>query len=42
MRAGDAIAAPQPPIDHRRKGESSWLRVARETNGAAPPAPPAH
>ncbi|WP_406854617.1 methylenetetrahydrofolate reductase C-terminal domain-containing protein [Alsobacter sp. KACC 23698] len=42
MRAGDAIAAPQPPIDHRRKGESSWLRVARETNGAAPPAPSAH
>lgn len=33
MAGGDGIANVQPPIDHRLKGSSSWLRVAR---GAAP------
>ncbi|PSC06929.1 hypothetical protein SLNSH_00650 [Alsobacter soli] len=42
MRDGDRIAEVQPPIDHRRKGESSWLRVAREKNGAVAPAPKPH
>ncbi len=27
MRAGDAILAAQPPLDHRRRGRSAWLRV---------------
>jgi hypothetical protein len=30
---GDAIAAVQPPIDHRLKGSSAWLRVARRAAG---------
>lgn len=37
---GVAIRAPQPPLDHRLWGRSSWLRVAREgaraRGGAAP------
>ena len=30
MSAGARIAERQPPIDHRLKGGSSWLRIARE------------
>lgn len=30
----EAIRAVQPPIDHRRKGESSWLAVARGEHAA--------
>lgn len=30
MASGDAIGAVQPPVDHRLKGTSSWLRHARE------------
>jgi Methylene-tetrahydrofolate reductase C terminal len=33
MAAGDAISLPQPAIDHRLKGRSSWLAVAREKSG---------
>lgn len=35
MEEGDRIRDVQPPIDHRRKGESSWLRIAREKSGEA-------
>jgi hypothetical protein len=35
MEEGERIRDVQPPIDHRRKGESSWLRIARETSGEA-------
>ena len=35
MRAGNRIGEAQPPIDHRLKGTSSWLRVAREKSAAA-------
>jgi hypothetical protein len=34
MREGARIAEVQPPIDHRLKGGSSWLRVAKEKSGA--------
>ena len=34
MAGGDKIANVQPPIDHRMKASSSWLRIARE--GARP------
>ncbi len=34
MREGGRIAEVQPPIDHRLKGSSSWLRVANEKSGA--------
>ncbi len=30
MRGGAAIAEVQPPLDHARKGSSTWLRLARE------------
>lgn len=43
MREGARIEAPQPPVDHRLKGRSSWLAVARGTEApkehAAKPAP---
>ncbi|MCK6453317.1 MAG: methylenetetrahydrofolate reductase C-terminal domain-containing protein [Alphaproteobacteria bacterium] len=29
MRHGGAITEPLPPVDHRRRGRSSWLAVAR-------------
>ena len=29
MAAGDRITELQPPVDHRRKGSSSWLRMVR-------------
>ena len=35
MKGGDAILTPQPAIDHRLKGRSSWLAVARDERGAA-------
>jgi hypothetical protein len=35
MEEGERIRDVQPPIDHRRKGESSWLRIAREKSGEA-------
>lgn len=39
MAGGDRISEVQPPVDHRRKGESSWLSVVRTRTGdAAPPA----
>ena len=33
MREGAAIGVPQPAVDHRLKGRSSWLAVAREKSG---------
>ena len=30
MRGGGAIAEVLPPLDHARKGSSTWLRLARE------------
>jgi hypothetical protein len=33
MAGGAAINAPAKPIDHRLKGTSSWLSVAREKSG---------
>jgi hypothetical protein len=36
MRRGERIRTVQPAIDHRLKGSSSWLRVARERLGSAP------
>jgi hypothetical protein len=33
MREGDAISLIQPPLDHRLKGSSSWLRIARRRLG---------
>jgi hypothetical protein len=30
MTGGDGILQVQPPVDHRLKGTSSWLRVMRE------------
>lgn len=36
MVKGDRIAEVQPPIDHRRKGESSWLSVVRQKTGDEP------
>jgi hypothetical protein len=33
MRDGANIAVPQPAVDHRLKGRSSWLAVAREKAG---------
>jgi len=33
MQAGDLITEQQPPVDHRRKGTSSWLRIVRERQG---------
>jgi hypothetical protein len=41
MTDGDRIREVQPPVDHRLKGTSSWLRVMREKTGTAtPPAKP--
>jgi hypothetical protein len=37
MRDGDAIRDVQPAIDHRLKGGSSWLSVARAKAGAPAP-----
>jgi hypothetical protein len=36
MRGGAAISVVQPPIDHRLKGSSAWLRVAERAARAAP------
>jgi hypothetical protein len=36
LMRGDKIASVQPPIDHRMKGSSAWLRVARRAAGDAP------
>ena len=33
MGEGDRIVTLQPPVDHRRKGSSSWLAVIRERLG---------
>ncbi len=33
MAEGDRIRAVQPPIDHRLKGQSSWLAVMKEKSG---------
>ncbi len=33
MEGGMKILAVQPPVDHRLKDSSSWLRVAREKSG---------
>jgi hypothetical protein len=30
MAGGDGIRAVQPPVDHRLKGTSSWLRLVRD------------
>jgi len=30
MRSGDLIAEVLPPLNHMRKGSSTWLRLARE------------
>lgn len=38
MAGGDRIASVQPPIDHRLKGRSSWLAVARGEHGRDGPA----
>jgi Methylene-tetrahydrofolate reductase C terminal len=32
MRGGAAIAEVLPPLDHSRKGSSTWLRLAREAS----------
>lgn len=34
MEDGDRIRDVQPPVDHRLKGTSSWLKVARDKAGA--------
>jgi Methylene-tetrahydrofolate reductase C terminal len=34
MRGGDAIAEVLPPLDHSRKGSSTWLGVARKKTAA--------
>jgi hypothetical protein len=39
MAEGGRIAIPQPGIDHRLKGRSSWLAVAREKSAAASKVP---
>jgi hypothetical protein len=41
MREGDRIGDVQPPIDHRLKGTSAWLRVARQKGGSAASGSPA-
>ncbi len=33
MAEGERIRSVQPPVDHRLKGSSSWLRVLREKAG---------
>ena len=33
MTDGDRITELQPPVDHRRRGTSSWLRIVRERLG---------
>lgn len=33
MAEGDRITELQPPVDHRRQGSSSWLRIVRERLG---------
>jgi hypothetical protein len=37
MEDGGRIAAVQPPVDHRLKGRSSWLAVARGEHGRSQP-----
>ena len=37
MRGGARLAEILPPIDHRLKGGSAWLRRLRERAGATPP-----
>ena len=37
----DKIQALQPPVDHRLKGTSAWLRVVREKTAPVAPVPPA-
>jgi hypothetical protein len=37
MADGDKILTPQPAIDHRLKGRSSWLKVMRDRLPAPPP-----
>jgi hypothetical protein len=32
MKGGERIHTVQPPVDHRKKGSSSWLRVARKAS----------
>ncbi len=39
MEDGERIREVQPPVDHRLKGASSWLRVMREKSGAAQESP---
>ena len=36
MRDGGRIGELRPPVDHRRRGRSSWLRVVREHLGEQP------
>jgi len=33
MSEGDKITELQPPVDHRRRGSSAWLRLVRERLG---------
>ena len=33
MSEGDKITQLQPPVDHRRRGSSAWLRLVRERLG---------
>lgn len=33
MAEGEKLAELRPPVDHRRRGSSSWLRVLRERGG---------
>lgn len=40
MRDGDRISDVQPPLDHRLKAGSSWLRLSRDRSGLDGPAPP--
>lgn len=42
MKKGARIAEVQPPVDHRLKGTSSWLRVVRQKTGTDVPAAKPH
>ncbi|TDR50771.1 methylene-tetrahydrofolate reductase-like protein [Halomonas ventosae] len=35
MKGGDKIQVVQLPVDHRQKGSSSWLRIARNASNLA-------
>ena len=37
----DRIQQLQPPVDHRLKGRSAWMRVVREKTAPSPPVPSA-